>query len=257
MSRSRHPRPTSRELGQHFLSDARRAQAIVADAGTQHPCTDRLVLEIGPGGGALTRPLLDAGYRVLAVERDGRLARALRLDPRLQVVHADARDHPLPMQPFVVVANLPFAATTAVLRRLCGALEAGFSGATLLVEAAYARKRVGRWGGSLLTAQWSPWVTFTLGPTVSRHAFRPRPRVDAAVLHIHPRTDPLVAPAQRDDYQRFTRAAFEGRGDTVRRALTHAEPQLRQRLRRAPVPLERRAKDLSAHDWARLWTWCR
>lgn len=103
--------------GYHRL-DSRVAARLVADAQVRR---GDLVLDVGAGTGALTAPLCACGARVVAVElhpgRAGALREAFRAEP-VTVVVADATDLRLPRRPFRVVANPPFAATTALLRRL-------------------------------------------------------------------------------------------------------------------------------------------
>jgi 23S rRNA (adenine-N6)-dimethyltransferase len=81
-----------------------------------------LVLDVGAGHGAITAALVAAGARVVAVELHPQRASVLRRrfaeEPRVVVVRADATDLRLPCQPFHVVANPPFAATAALVRRL-------------------------------------------------------------------------------------------------------------------------------------------
>ena len=80
-----------------------------------------LVLDIGAGDGAVTAPLVDAGARVIAVVLHAGRAEQLRrrfAGAPVRVVEADAADLRLPRGPFLVVANPPFAITTALLRRL-------------------------------------------------------------------------------------------------------------------------------------------
>jgi 23S rRNA (adenine-N6)-dimethyltransferase len=80
-----------------------------------------LVVDVGAGRGALTRPLIATGARVIAVELHPRRAARLReqfADDDVIVVRADASDLRLPRRPFHVVANPPFAITTALIRRL-------------------------------------------------------------------------------------------------------------------------------------------
>ena len=103
--------------GWHQLADHHAAR-IVDRAGIR---AGDLVLDIGAGAGALTGPLLATGARVVAVELHRERAAVLRHDcasPRLRVVVADVSDLRLPRRPFRVVANPPFAITTAILRRL-------------------------------------------------------------------------------------------------------------------------------------------
>jgi 23S rRNA (adenine-N6)-dimethyltransferase len=103
--------------GYHRL-DSRWAARLVA--GSEVRAGD-LVLDVGAGEGALTAPLVACGAHVVAVELHPRRATALRgayPSARVTVVVADATDLRLPRRPFRVVANPPFAATTALLRRL-------------------------------------------------------------------------------------------------------------------------------------------
>jgi 23S rRNA (adenine-N6)-dimethyltransferase len=103
--------------GYHRL-DSRWAARLVADAQVR---SGDLVLDVGAGDGALTKPLLACGAHVVAVELHPKRASALSEafpSEQVTVVVADAADLRLPRRPFRVVANPPFAATTALLRRL-------------------------------------------------------------------------------------------------------------------------------------------
>jgi SAM-dependent methyltransferase len=103
--------------GWHQLSDPW-AERLVRSAGIRR---GDLVVDIGAGAGAITRPLVERGARVVAVElHPGRAADLQRrfADDAVTVVRADAAELRLPRRPFSVVANPPFAAASAVLRRL-------------------------------------------------------------------------------------------------------------------------------------------
>ena len=103
--------------GWHQLSDGY-ARRFVDSSGI-HP--GDFVIDIGAGTGAITRALVDAGARVLAVELHQGRAQALRErfeGESVKVVTADAVDLRLPRRPFRVVANPPFAITTGLLKRL-------------------------------------------------------------------------------------------------------------------------------------------
>lgn len=103
--------------GYHRL-DSRWAATLVADAGIM---PGDLVVDVGAGAGAITLPLVARGARVVAVELHASRASALKAacrDRRVTIVVADAADLRLPRRPFRVVANPPFAVTTALLKRL-------------------------------------------------------------------------------------------------------------------------------------------
>jgi 23S rRNA (adenine-N6)-dimethyltransferase len=142
------------------------------------------------------------------------------------VVEADVLAMRLPGEPFQVVANIPFGITTKILRRLLD--DAGaMTRADVIVQAEVARKRGAGGRGTLLNACWEPWFDFGTGARIPATAFRPRPRVDTAVLIVTRRDDPLLDPAARRDYTAFVTTAFEGARPTVASALVRALPRSR------------------------------
>jgi 23S rRNA (adenine-N6)-dimethyltransferase len=195
-------RPTERdtrrrELGQNFLVDQHVIDRFVRSLDLS---AGELVVELGAGTGALTRPLLDAGVEVWAVERDPVWSKQLRrsmaswgLHGSARVVEADLRRLRLPQTPFRVVANPPFGLTTEILATLLDAPDHAPHRIDLIVQREVAVKHSRVPPASLRTAAWAPWWEFYLGPTIDRGAFRPRPRVDAAVLTIV-RRDRAVLP---------------------------------------------------------------
>ena len=196
--RRRTPRDARRRsLGQNFLADQTEINRIVR---TVDPQRDDLIVEVGAGRGALTIPLALTGARVIAVEKDPVWARRLRekvrqagLSDRIEIVCADFRTMKWPTDTYRVVANPPFGLTTALFERLFDIPENGPVRADLLVQLEVARKRSAVPPTTLRSAAWAPWWTFELGPTVPRTAFRPMPRVDAAVLTVR-RRDRAVLP---------------------------------------------------------------
>src|SRR5690349_11421768 len=145
-----------------------------------------LALDLGAGGGALTRALAEAGARVRAVELDHAALQQLRTrfggDPRVDVLAADATLVPLPGEPFVVMANLPFAVGTTILRRLLGDPRVPLTQLDAIVEWGLAAKRTAVWPSTLLGCTWGAWYELSLARRVARSCFAPPPRVDAAML---------------------------------------------------------------------------
>ncbi|MGH9247148.1 MAG: rRNA adenine N(6)-methyltransferase family protein [Acidimicrobiales bacterium] len=168
--------------GWHRVTD-RWAEQLVADAAV-HP--GEIVLDIGAGTGALTRPLLDAGARVIAVELHPARRAVLfeRFGDRATVVAADASDLRLPRRPFRVVANPPYTITTALVRRLL-APGSRLTAAHLVVQRAAARRLAeGRISGA---GRWHRDYDIRVGRRLPRSAFVPPPPVDSAVLTIRRR----------------------------------------------------------------------
>ena len=243
-----------RVLSQNFLVDRRVIDALVDGSGVG---PGDLVLDIGAGNGLISTALVRRGARVQAIERDPGLADRLRAKfatwPSVTVVEADVLAMPLPAEPFCVVANIPFGITTKILRRLLEA--AGLARADMIVQAEVARKRGTGGRGTLLNACWEPWFEFGTGARIPAAAFRPRPRVDAAVLIVTRRNPPLVDPASRRDYVGFVTAAFEGARPTVASALARAVPRTRFAGLAGELGFGTDAlpSQLDVHQWAGLF----
>ncbi|MCB1002252.1 MAG: methyltransferase domain-containing protein [Acidimicrobiales bacterium] len=197
-------RPTERdtrrrELGQNFLVDQRVVSRFISSLDL-HP--DELVLDLGAGTGALTLRLLDAGVDVWAVECDPAWLDVLRRNVAnharhrsARIVPADLRRLRLPRLPYRVVANPPFGSTTELLAAFLDDPDRGPGRLDLILQREVAAKHSRQPPQSLRTAAWAPWWEFRLGDTIERRAFRPQPRVDAAVLTIT-RREPAILPSR-------------------------------------------------------------
>jgi 23S rRNA (adenine-N6)-dimethyltransferase len=141
-----------------------------------------LVLDLGAGEGALTAHLVRTGARVVAVElHPGRAELLRRRFPQVTVVESDLLSLPLPGRPFRVVANPPYGITADLLRLL---LAAGtrLVAADLVLQRAVVRKYAGQPAPKTARA-----YRMSAGLVLPRHAFRPPPRVDSAVLVVRRR----------------------------------------------------------------------
>jgi len=244
-------RPARGARGQHFLRSKRLAADLVADA---ELARGDLVLEIGGGTGVLTEALAQAGARVLVLERDPALVTQLHgrfgRRPGVIVVQADASEHDWPDKPFAVVANLPFAAGTAILRRLLGDPAVQLRQLDAIVEWGLAEKRTVVWPSTLLACKWGAWYELRLVRRVPRACFAPPPSVDAAVLRATRRSEPLLPPAQAVAYEALLQRAFAAQAP-LERVLP------RGLVRRAAHELgfdpRATARDLDARQWARLY----
>lgn len=150
------------------------------------------------------------GRPLTAIEIDRRRARRLADRTAATVVAVDFLHYRLPITPHVVVGSLPFHLTTAILRRLLHG--PGWTDAVLLMQWEVARRRAAVGGATMMTAQWWPWFEFGLARKVSADAFRPRPGVDAGLLTIKRRGEPLIPATDRRRYQALAHEVFTGRG---------------------------------------------
>jgi 23S rRNA (adenine-N6)-dimethyltransferase len=171
-----------RQWGWHRLNP-RWAEQLVATSGIGR---GDLVLDIGAGDGAITRPLVELGADVIAVERHPQRASSLcaELGADALIIIADASDLRLPRRPFHVVANPPFAATSAVLRRLLHPRSRLVSAHLVLDERAIAR-----WIGpdAPAAARWQQQFEILVGDRLPRRAFDPPPAVRCRVLTLRRR----------------------------------------------------------------------
>lgn len=241
----------ARPPGRHALRSRAFAEQLVRDAGID---PGSLVLDLGAGAGILARALADAGARVVAVELDeaslASLRRRFATEPRVEVRAADARSVRLPREPFAVVSNLPFAAGTAVLRRLLGDPRVPLTRLDAIVEWGLAVKRTTIWPSTLLGCTWGAWYELSVARRVPRVCFVPPPAVDAAVLRAVRRPEPLVPVAEAGELEALLRRAYSARAPLDRvlpRRLVHGVALAHGFDPRA------QARDLDVRQWAALY----
>lgn len=222
MARSRNQSPkrehsrTRQVLGQNLLADPA-AVAKVLDAVDIR--ADDLVYEFGAGRGRITAELVERCGHVIAYEVDPAMAAALAARPGLTVRTADFLRAQPPPGPFAVVGNIPYAMTSAVVD-WCLRAET-LTGATLLTQLEYARKRTGDYGRwSRLTISTWPVVRWRLAGRIPRTAFRPVPRVDGGILRLDRRPVPLVEPALLPAYHQVVDLGFTGVGGSLHASLS-------------------------------------
>lgn len=238
--RARGARRPGRAHSQHFLRTQSLAAELVRDSGVG---PDDLVLDLGAGSGRLTAELAGAARCVLAVELDARLARGLRGRwANVEVVEADAAAVRLPGEQFRVVANLPFDGSTAILRHLLDDPLVPLVRADVIVEWGVAVKRSLPWPSTLNDVVWGAWYETSLARRLPRSAFDPPPSVDAGVLVLERRAEPLVPECCPGSYRRFVAAGF-------RRGVRAVAPA--RTLRQLGLAA---ARELDAHQWAALFS---
>src|SRR5205823_12689979 len=101
-----------------------------------------------------------------------------------------------PAEPFKVVANTPFGRTAAILRSLLDDPSVPLVAADLVVQWELAVKRAALWPTTSAGAYWGAWYRFAPVRRLPPFVFAPPPTVDAGVLRIERRDDPLVAPRE-------------------------------------------------------------
>ncbi len=258
----------SKKLGQSFLVDTRIAERIAKSANLQR---GEVVLEIGPGKGILTRCLLDTGAFVLAIEKDYRLYEELLdvmgANPNVQLECADVLDLNIPEllakrlpyeEKAQVVSNLPYSITGPAIFRLLDASER-ISKITLMLQREVVDRIVAKPGSkdySSLSAGIALHGKAKMLFTVGAGAFRPRPRVQSAVVQIE--MIPIAPPGDLAAARRVVRAAFTRRRKQLRNSLLESGifkdgvAEVDRMLAGAGISPEVRAETLKAEDFLKL-----
>jgi len=255
--------------GQNFLADPGLARRIVTRAGVG---AGEFILEIGPGLGGLTRPLLEAGCLVTAVELDRGLAKFLedQLGPlfpsNLKVIQEDILKVDLPAlstdmgRPFQVWGNLPYQISTPILFKLLDS-RAVVPRAVLMFQKELA-DRLAAGPGTKVYGRLSVMVGYfaqverlmELGPEV----FHPRPKVSSALLSLTFKKRPEPPVKSEPLFRCIVAAGFSRRRKTLKNALgsMFSPEQVQAGLTAAGLDPKRRAETLSIEEFVHLTnTW--
>lgn len=246
-------RRPNRSLSQNFLIDENVAWKIVRTAAV---APGDAVLEIGPGPGALTSILLEAGAKVFAVEKDPVLAPELNRfqtpDERLVAFEADFLkfDFSKLPAPLKVVANLPYHITTPILEQLLEHRNL-FSALILMVQSELADRMAATAGSedfSSLSLFLQFHTTLLSSFKVSASCFFPKPKVDSKVVHLALRTPPLADSAP---FFAVVRRAFQQRRKMIRVSLHSLYPAdlVERALFAADAKPDARPEALSLDQW--------
>jgi 16S rRNA (adenine1518-N6/adenine1519-N6)-dimethyltransferase len=247
-------------LGQHFLTDQGALDDIVRASGVG---PGDLTLEIGPGRGALTKPLLAAGARVTAVEADAAFAAALPgalKSPHLTAVHEDFLRFDLSSLakgPWIVVGNLPYAVGTPILQKLL--LWDGWTTATLMFQKEVALRLVAGAGGpdyGLLGMSVRIRADAELALELPPSAFRPRPQVDSAVVFLRRLETPRVPAQDEKTFWRLAKIAFGQRrkmaASVLAKALARPRAEVEAAFSALGVAASARPEEIPFESWAAL-----
>ncbi len=213
------------KLGQHFLTQGSILERIAAAVCPQR---EQLVVEIGPGRGALTEKLLKRAERVVAVELDACLVDCLRQkfasEPRLEIIHADAMATDLAQWGRAPIAgNLPYYAATAIIGRTIRLPTSRLptSRAVFLIQKEVADRLVAQprtreYGYLTVATRLFAEARLLFG--VKPGAFHPPPKVESAVVMLTPQADPWAVD-DAESFLRFVGRCFQHKRKTLRNNL--------------------------------------
>ena len=248
-------------LGQNFLQDPLALEMIVSAAKIR---PDDTVLEIGPGLGSLTRYLASSAKEVVAVELDENLLLPLKavLSPyqNIRLIHGDI----LKLSPtalnlendYVVVANIPYYITSAVIRHLLEN-EVKPRRIVLTVQKEVAQRICAEPGDmSLLALSVQIYGKPRIEAHIPASAFFPPPKVDSAVLLIDIYPSPRIKEGLLNTFFKLIKAGFSQKRKTLRNSLSSglhvSTTEAADLLTQVNIDPQRRAETLQIEEWEKL-----
>ncbi len=260
---AREPRlpPIRKRLGQHFLTDTRTLDRIADVLNITKADT---VIEIGPGRGALTDRLADRAGQLVTIEIDKLLVPILQKRyadrPHVRVVESDVLSLALgdvAGGPFLLAGNVPYYITTPIIFHAMTRPRP--ERAVFLVQREVADRAVAPPGSKeygALSVNLQALATVTLRGIVKPSAFNPPPSVESAILHLVPRTDPVIAVDEEAAFRKLVIASFGLRRKQMRRVVRTVRgisvEQADASLAAANIEPEARPETLSATQFATL-----
>jgi 16S rRNA (adenine1518-N6/adenine1519-N6)-dimethyltransferase len=244
-----------KKWGQNFLRNRGAVEKIVAAV---QPQPDEVIVEIGPGEGVLTEPLLLYPNRVIAIEIDPELAHRLtaRFGDRLELRNEDALTTDFPSQPYRAVGNLPYNVGTPILRRAIA--DPLCRRAVFMLQKEVADRLTARPGDeaygylTLFTRLYAePRTLMTLEPK----SFYPPPKVRSAVVVLDPKPRDYSAPPEQ--LEALISSSFRMRRKKLVNNVTGFRELSRETakaaIEAAALSEDVRAETMSLHDFDRLW----
>ena len=266
---SKHIKPL-KSLGQNFLIDEEVIAEIVNGSGVEE---DSLVVEIGPGEGALTEYLAEMAGHVVAVDLDERMIKLLKVKlfgyDNVELIHGDILELDLSklieerlseynLTNVRIVGNLPYYITTPIIMKLLKMRTATDSITVMMqkevgdrILAGPGSKQIG-----VITYSVQYYADVSKVIDVGRESFYPSPKVDSVVLRLDIRKNPAVTVSDEDFFFKTIKAGFMMRRKTLLNSLTSldgfSKPVIEEALNNANIEANRRAESLSMEEFARL-----
>jgi 16S rRNA (adenine1518-N6/adenine1519-N6)-dimethyltransferase len=246
----------SRALGQNFLCDANVSRWIVDQL---EPGPEDVVIEVGPGLGALTEHLVGRVRQLVLMEMDGRLAGRLRElyagDEGVRVVEGDATQVDLrgyfAEQPVKLIGNLPYSAGGEIIRRFLRQ-PTPVSRAVLTLQKEVGRRLCavpGTKSFGLLTlrvqSEWRVKQLKVLGPEV----FLPRPAVESGVIRLEGREPGEMPPYSRALFDRLARQGFAQRRKQLKKLIPEAKERWPELMGALGTVETVRAEEMTLEQW--------
>ncbi|MCR4418082.1 MAG: 16S rRNA (adenine(1518)-N(6)/adenine(1519)-N(6))-dimethyltransferase RsmA [Ignavibacteria bacterium] len=249
-----------KKLGQHFLVDKNIIRKIVE---AFSPKKSDLILEIGPGRGALTEELIKYSQNIILVEIDSELIQELNQKfPDLKIINKDILECDFKSEFFEnkyrIIGNLPYYITSQILIKIFDNY-AYINDAFIMVQKEVAQRIVASKGkkdyGILsVFAQFysEPEILFN----VSRNCFYPKPEVDSSIIQMTIKPKQYLNDLEEKVFRRLVRTAFNQRRKTLKNSLQNLfdenEVEIKNKFFALQFDFSKRAEELSLDDFIYL-----
>ncbi|MFM2414706.1 MAG: dimethyladenosine transferase, rRNA (adenine1518-N6/adenine1519-N6)-dimethyltransferase [Candidatus Parcubacteria bacterium] len=255
-----------KSLGQHFLTSEKALRTMVRSANLT---PGEIVLEIGPGKGALTLPLLEAGAHVIAIEKDNDMVSVLEktalqwiqrgaltlVSGDIRALDSDTLEALVPKKHYKVIANIPYYITGEIIRQFL-TIEPQPTSMTLLIQKEVAERIARDTKESILSLSVKVYGTPRYIETVPAGAFSPPPSVDSAILHIQNITKSTFEHVDEHSFFRAVKCGFASRRKQLRGNLRiqYEDAKIAEAFRSCNLRQDIRAEDVSCEQWITIAT---
>lgn len=247
-----------KKLGQNFLVDGRTIKRMVEAADIKK---DDVVLEIGPGLGALTEELLKRAKKIVAVEKDPRMVSFLKDNfsgfGNLNIIQADILKLDAFPKEYKIIGNLPFYLTSPAIRKFLEEVENKPSFMVFLIQ-----KEVGQRicaeppEMSILSVSVQIYADPKIVSYVKNRSFWPKPKVDSAMIKITPFAKPNLVKGKMELFFKIVKAGFsqprKQLANNLSKKLGLSRTETESWLLRNNIDPKRRSETLSVEDWINL-----
>lgn len=243
-----------KSLGQHFLKSEKALRSIV-EAGDIRE--GEVVLEIGPGMGALTEKLLEAGARVIAVEKDDNLYSLLKEKfalQNLELINQDILEFEPPKARYKLIANIPYNITGAIFKKFLSG-ENQPERVVLLVQKEVAERIVARDGKeSILSISVKVYGEPHYVEKVLAGSFAPAPSVDSAIISVKNISKAFFNNFSEERFFELLKSGFSSKRKKLSSNLATKWPKeaVTEAFSALKLDPNLRAEDVSVSTWGEL-----
>jgi len=255
---NRHGLWARKSLGQHFLIDEQVLDAIVSAIETDD---DESIIEVGPGPGVLSQRLVEQGRQLIAVEIDDDYIKPwmslMESVSHAQIIHQDVLEYEPPTDPYLVIANIPYYITSAILRHfLITHSDRRPRAMVFLIQKEVAQRICDQKKPTLLSWMVRVYAEPEIVTLVPGSAFFPPPKVDSAVISLRCYEVPLVPEEMIEDVFVVMERCYQQPRKTLLNNLlsgsTESKEVILAQLEAAGVDGGKRPHQLSLDEWKTL-----